>query len=269
MVKQTKREIIILLFCVVFVLLNIGAIGSSGRRRAKEMVCLSNLRQWGFMFEIYCGDNDGYFFTGEVNGTRAGVGSGEFWRATMRPYIKAHSEKILLCPQAVKPPSQGGIPQGNWSVAAWRASDDTGSYGLNGWVLNIKASSQPGNRTNGWGRTPVEWHWGTSELQNANNVPVFTGSWWVDSWPRETDLPPTEDGPAGFPITNEMNRDCVDRHNGAVNMLFMDWSARKTGLKELWTLKWHREFIKNGPWTVAGGVLSGDWPEWMRNFKDY
>jgi hypothetical protein len=49
----------------------------------------------------------------------------------------------------------------------------------------------------------------------------------------------------------------------------MDWSVRKVGLKELWTLKWHRNFDTSGPWTKAGGVKPDDWPKWMRNFRDY
>ena len=48
------------------------------------------------------------------------------------------------------------------------------------------------------------------------------------------------------PGTNEMNRVCVDRHNGFVNSVFADWSVRKVGLKELWTLKWHRTYNTNG-----------------------
>ncbi|MHC4682541.1 MAG: hypothetical protein ACYTEK_28125, partial [Planctomycetota bacterium] len=64
-------------------------------------------------------------------------------------------------------------------------------------------------------------------------------------------------------------RICLNRHNGFVNSIFMDWSARRVGLKELWVLKWHREYPTNGPWTIAGGVLPSDWPQWMRSFKDY
>ena len=52
-------------------------------------------------------------------------------------------------------------------------------------------------------------------------------------------------------------------------MLFMDWSVRKVGLKELWTLKWNRQFDTTGPWTKAGGVDPSSWPEWIRRFKDY
>ena len=65
------------------------------------------------------------------------------------------------------------------------------------------------------------------------------------------------------------NAACINRHNGGVNTLFMDWSVRKVGLKELWTLKWHRSYDTAGPWTLDGGVKPSDWPEWMRKFKDY
>jgi hypothetical protein len=41
------------------------------------------------------------------------------------------------------------------------------------------------------------------------------------------------------------------------------------GLKELWKLKWHRNFNTSGPWTLAGGVQSSDWPDWLMPFKDY
>ncbi len=37
----------------------------------------------------------------------------------------------------------------------------------------------------------------------------------------------------------------------------MDWSVRKVGLKELYTLKWHKSFNTRGPWTQAGGVNDG------------
>jgi prepilin-type processing-associated H-X9-DG protein len=66
-----------------------------------------------------------------------------------------------------------------------------------------------------------------------------------------------------------MNRVCVDRHDGFVNAVFCDWSVDSVGLKELWTLKWHRTYNTNGPWTKAGGVVPSDWPLWMNRYKDY
>jgi len=62
---------------------------------------------------------------------------------------------------------------------------------------------------------------------------------------------------------------CLDRHDGYVNGLFLDWSVRRMGLKELWTLKWNTRWNPAGPWTKAGGVKPEDWPRWMRRLKDY
>lgn len=237
------------------------------RRAAKTSACLMNLKQWGLIFALYCDENNGFFFSGEYNGTRSGMGSGRFWRLAMKDYSK--DKKMWLCPQAVKA-WQRGIPVGNWSNVAWELGGDVGSYGLNGWILNLPASKEPGNRTNGWGRTPADWHWHHPNHKNANNIPVFTGSWWVDSWPRENDNPPpNEAGPADTPNRDEMNRVCVDRHDGFVNAVFMDWSARKVGLKELWTLKWSKGYNVAGRWTKAGVVQTTDWPQWMRHYPDY
>ena len=67
----------------------------------------------------------------------------------------------------------------------------------------------------------------------------------------------------------EMNQFCIDRHKGTVNFAFVDWSTRRVGLKEFWTLKWHRKYPTNGPWTKLGGVQPGDWPLWLAKYKDY
>jgi prepilin-type processing-associated H-X9-DG protein len=61
----------------------------------------------------------------------------------------------------------------------------------------------------------------------------------------------------------------INRHNAYINSLFLDWSVRPVGIKELWTLKWYQEFNTAGRWTKAGGVTPDRWPAWMRGFKDY
>jgi prepilin-type N-terminal cleavage/methylation domain-containing protein len=256
------------------------------KKQARATACLSQLKQWGLAFSLYCQDNDGYFFTGEVRGTRGtvmatidgetrlrNVGSGGFWRITMAPYSR--DKKMWLCPQAVKPPPRGGIPIGGWSYTAWETDGDTGSYGLNGWILNLRASRLPADRTDGWDRPDLDTdgrprHWGMPPSQYGNDVPVFAGGWWVDFWPLDTDQPPsTSDGPRDVVGVNEMIRVCVDRHDGFLGTLFADWSVRKIGLKELWTLKWHKTYNTRGVWTTAGGAAQSDWPEWMRHYKDF
>jgi len=96
------------------------------------------------------------------------------------------------------------------------------------------------------------------------------GTWRSDGQPYPVDDPPPYDGaPRTSMADDEIRIFCINRHEGAMNMLFMDWTVRRVGLKELWTLKWHRNCDVNGPWTRAGSVLPSDWPEWMRSFKDY
>jgi hypothetical protein len=61
----------------------------------------------------------------------------------------------------------------------------------------------------------------------------------------------------------------MNRHEGFAGCLFLDYSVRKVGLKELWTLKWHKSYNQAGPYTRAGGVQPSDWPEWLRPFREY
>ncbi len=91
---------------------------------------------------------------------------------------------------------------------------------------------------------------------------------------RSPGSPPEYDGHlTGSGLAGDITYFCINRHNAAINGLFMDFSVRKIGLKELWTLRWRlpddARMIAFNPWTRAGGVLPEDWPPWMRNFKDY
>jgi prepilin-type N-terminal cleavage/methylation domain-containing protein len=236
------------------------------KRQARTSACLANLKQWGLLFAMYCEENDSKFFNGE------GGGNGYWWMDAMRPYYK--DDKIRLCPQATTWYAGAG-KIGVWGNWAWRSgnkysTDDIGSYGPNAWVCNPK----PGT-TGMWGRNPpnykIEYYWRTCNVQNANSVPVFCGSWWVDFWPLSIDEPPKL--PDGVPIPdrpgiNEMERCCVDRHDGFLAGVFMDWSVRKIGVKELWTLKWHRQYNTADLWTKAGRA-NPPWPQWMKHYKDY
>jgi prepilin-type processing-associated H-X9-DG protein len=135
---------------------------------------------------------------------------------------------------------------------------DYGSYGMNGWIFN-----PPGG---GW--VPDGNFWRTPNVTGGDNIPLFMDCQWLDGWPYHTDSPPEFDGQR-WSTTRQMNRFCINRHSGYVNSAFLDFSARRVGLKELWTLKWHRQYDTDGPWTICGGVQPEDWPDWMRDFEDY
>jgi prepilin-type processing-associated H-X9-DG protein len=257
-----KPDPVVLGFCVVVLVSCLGAVGEQGRRRAKEMVCLANLQQWGSMFESYTKDHDGNFNPGWA------VGETELWMNALRPYY-GDRWPLLLCPTATKlddfyAPSTFAAWMRDVGVPGEGEHRYVSSYGINSWTNAM---------TRSLGSRMEEWFWKTPEgVARPDRVPVFADAIWHDAWPLATDAPlvfPVDLGGSNTGVVGEMGHFCIDRHSGGVNMLFMDWSARKVGLKELWALEWHRSYDIAGPWTTAGGVLASDWPEWMRGFKDY
>jgi prepilin-type processing-associated H-X9-DG protein len=135
------------------------------------------------------------------------------------------------------------------------------SYGINGWTLSGHPQSIPLGKA----------VWVSCLVKGAESVPVYSDCMLYISFPQETDIPaPIEDAPPKFFLTTGGMPLCsMDRHRGGTNSLFMDWSVRKVGVKELWTLKWSPSHDTAGPWTKHGGVRPESWPEWMRKFKDY
>jgi len=158
--------------------------------------------------------------------------------------------------------------------AAWGPNSafkmTTGSYGVNGWVCNPAMATGDLYPSRG---EPVNWLWRTINVGKGltARIPLFSGCCTIDGKPLAADAPPesitdiADWGSGG----SEIKRFCLARHEGAVNVTFLDFSLRKIGVKELWTLKWHRQFDTAGPWTKAGGAPLENWPQWMRGFRDY
>jgi hypothetical protein len=249
-----KKDVVVVLGCAVFVLASLGAIGSTGRRRAKEAVCVSNLLKWGIVWKSYTDDN-GLKFPPR--------GGGDPWEETMggwpgavEPYYK--NPKLLFCPEATKAWDEGR----HYPYAAWFDYDDgrrvVASYCVNFWVWTPPCGSDPK-------------FWGTPYVRDAAYVPLLLDGNWKDAQPYETDEPPPSrewiQMNGWEPNANEMKRVCHFRHEAGVNSVFLDFSARKIGLKQLWRTRWHRQWDMQAPLpnpTWPGGK----WPEWMQNFED-
>jgi hypothetical protein len=278
----TKKDLIVVLACIVFLIANLAAVGPRGRQRAKEAVCLSNLRKWGFIFQQFAADNDAFFMQGWTPFTSPPELHKHYWMEALRPYY-GNMHTLRCCPEAtvagsevgqgpfggVQPdatfygwgvfPGVCGQPSTSW---LWVVACDYGSYGINGYVQNPPLSTGIFQ-----GHEP-EWNWRTANVPGADNIPLFLGAQWTDGWPHYRNDPPAFQGER-WDSVDQMKRFCLNRHNGFVNSAFLDFSARKVGLKELWKLKWHRMFEVDGPWTIAGGVVPQDWPVWMQDFQDY
>ena len=231
------------------------------KRQGQAVACQSNLHQWGVIWAMYTQDHDGYFPKAVLT-----------WRDLVEHYHQDDDQEITLCPTATKLYTDGAVPPfGAWEQNWGQAERDlnnrpyASSYGINQWVYD--ADAIVGGRI-------MDRIWRTASVRNAYEVPCFGDCAITGATPNDDDEPPTRPddvayvwGQGGGP--NEIRRFCMDRHSGFMNMLYLDWSVRKTGLKEIWTLKWHRQWNKANRFTTLGGVRPDDWPEWMRGFKDY
>jgi prepilin-type N-terminal cleavage/methylation domain-containing protein len=232
---------------------------SRAREQAKDVLCQSNLHEWGVVVTMYTGDYEGY-----LPGFDAGAPE-HWWPVALFPYYR--EQDLCLCPAATKLWSDGGhqdSPYSAWGIYkagayflhdAWVDGYDGlyGSYGMNEYVGNIPGADE---------------NWKRMDVKGGGNVPMLLDCNFMGGFPDHMDEPPVYNGE--WNITDQqMTRYCLDRHNMAINGVFLDLSVRRIHLKGLWTLKWHRNFAPNGPWTVAGEVLPEDWPEWMRTARDF
>jgi prepilin-type processing-associated H-X9-DG protein len=185
-------------------------------------------------------------------------------------------DDLKLCPEVKKSTIAQGLDASSWwgsTFTPWeipaydaggiREAGTYGSYGINGYCYDTKVTLM--------GFATPEMHWKTPDVKEAACIPLFMDAMFWTGWPKSTNPPHPLPIMVGTHIPDEdgMQRYCIDRHSGKINAVFFDFSVRPVGLKELWKLKWHRNFNTEGPWTKAGGVLQQDWPYWMRDFKEF
>ncbi len=224
------------------------------KKQAKSVGCQTNLRQWALIFSIYMDENDGHFAYGDSSGR---------WRWVIQSHHRDRKLSVC-CPEASNPNKHTGT-FGTWGEESldsdYVVQEDYGSYGINRWVYNRKNDQSH------------EGYWKTRNVAGTNQIPLFLDCSWYGAGPLHYDIPPEYDGhtqsSTGHWRGDNMRRICLNRHNAATNSAFLDFSIRRIGLKELWTLKWNRNYETVNSWTKAGGAQPSDWPEWMRSFQDY
>jgi prepilin-type N-terminal cleavage/methylation domain-containing protein len=256
------------------------------RRQARTVACQSNLRQWAMTLAAYTQDYEGRLPSGTIShvglwllrGTFIGAMDPNTNHAALHGF---HTSGMALCPMASRPrppdPNRGGFvigaisPTGSWrmtgevggATAAWQIFTPEprflGSYGYN------TALFQSFRIDPLWGPHGVP-DLNTFTLRGHPSIPVLLdgANPWPDLWKGDSTRP--SNWPAGGAGLGSF---VTSRHGRQTNAIFLDWSVRSVGLKEIWTLKWASDFNRAGPWTKAGGVQPEDWPKWMHDCKDY
>ena len=268
--RQAGFTLIELLVVIAVIALLIGILLPAlqkARRQGRAVMCRAHLKQWGTVLALYAEEYEGRIPRGSMAAMWLFRGS---WLPDGDPnrppvYHNLNTRGIACCPMAVRPrPGRAGsrVSSKLWQIRyspgstfeAWEVASPPprfrGSYGFNDSVAFFTRARD------------VE----TYSVKGLANIPVILDSATPRIEHHHSDAPPRPGTPF---YSNGAHFFCINRHNEHINGLFMDWSVRRIGLKELWTLKWYEDYNTAGPWTKAGGVLPEDWPHWMRQFKDY
>jgi prepilin-type N-terminal cleavage/methylation domain-containing protein/prepilin-type processing-associated H-X9-DG protein len=211
------------------------------KKQARVAACQSNLHQWASSMMMYATEHEG-----KVWAIRRGIGE---WMEVLRPYY-ADVDKIRCCPAATRPCQDTDAVEARGSVdTMWGRKGEQmefggrergywGSYGHSRWVRQRRSSAETRQ-------------WESFSVKGAHNVPVFADSAFTHALPLHTNPIP----PKPLIFFSDIPRDaggcqiwrfCIDRHSGAINSCFLDGSVRKIPLYNLWDLKWHREWIRQG-----------------------
>lgn len=239
---------------------------------ARNVMCRSNLRQWGLIWRMYTNNYDSKFPKAKLKGTGWHRGA---WIVPLRNEWQSRG-KILLCPSASKidkdASSAGGL---NF---AYRMGDSSSleseeeildkdaeycSYGMNIWALDADGTGSVQGR-------PEADHWTRMGMGNSNTVPLFLDSVWRGGGPQYGggDAEPALENGVYRGAGYEMSHFTMDRHSGGVNSLFMDLTVNHVPVKQLWRFKWHRSFNTQGYEANNGDWSDPKW-EWIKQYKEY
>jgi prepilin-type N-terminal cleavage/methylation domain-containing protein len=231
---------------------------SRAKSKAKDINCLSNLKQLGTAHAMYTSD---YARSFEYS-----IDPSNLWMGLLISY-DANVNAVRVCPLASKTTTRTlpGAPYlygsadmaWSWSVGGVNYSYQ-GSYAFNGWLYTGAYSVQDitGLSTAQLG----SWQYTSdTSIPSPSTTPLMADAMWVDGWPLENQGP-SKDLYNGNP-NKDMGRFTLARHGvqsptsapqnitstsglvGSANVILYDGHAAAYKLQNFWTLDWHANWI--------------------------
>ena len=219
---------------------------SRAKEQARQLKCLSNLKQIGLSNWMYFSDEN------------KPVNYDAWPDLWMRRLLEKYSaiEQVRTCPSAPERSAQqlrvDSSPEG-WVNRSWLVSDGTrayqGGYALNGYLYTLSPYGDPTNffRAEADVSVPVK-------------TPFFADAIWVDAWPTPADRPARNLSNGDQFTGGGLSRIAIPRHAaslsaasknfdpknllpGAVNVAFADNHVETVRLERLWDLNWHKNWV--------------------------
>jgi prepilin-type N-terminal cleavage/methylation domain-containing protein/prepilin-type processing-associated H-X9-DG protein len=238
-------SLIELLIVIAIIALLVGIllpVVSRVRESGRSTVCLANLQQWGYVYQMYLSANRGKSL---MEGPYSDYGN---WWNELAPYAKSNTPG-MLCPSASDPKSwqlpgvdregESGIRGSASHAWYWQDALGTqlGSYGFNWSLYDISASRH-------LPPSPLQIHFPAKE---AARVPVFADciypaialEWLGDKAPADLENPDHVGGVSDC---------CMDRHRMSVNVVFLDGHGEHVSLPALFGFRWNDGYV---PHTVV------------------
>ena len=250
---------------------------AKAKDRAKAAQCISNLHQWGLQWTIYVGDNQDSFPTGaNPDGSRDYNARSAWVNALL--LNASQRRQILTCPAATSTNYPDGLPsnyggmnlayllpiQGSQGGATSSLADqyenaEPCSYGANLWMYNTSVDIQGRAAQNHWGKM--------SAAMLPNQTPLMLDSMWRGGGPYyeggvstygASQQPGVDSGVDG----HEMEHFTVPRHGSGkrTQIVYFDGSANAINVRDLWGLKWHRNWNQN-----LINIYMPLLPKWVQN----
>ncbi len=225
------------------------------------------------VYDPYPNGNPNYVSPAGVRPTATDLAnsSGIPWLDALAPYIAGNSTgqaaaMYNFCPEA--PLAAGNYVSANYMGTAnapyHQLANGTntvgfaGSYGMNlsatsgnpYWSYLVAGTGDPANPFN-LPATVTRYFWTRLSDSPNDNVPVVFDCVWCDVVGSTLYTPLTAAATAVIPApssfitgsTNDIQRACLNRHRGSVNVAFKDGSATNVRLKALWDLRWNRSSV--------------------------
>jgi prepilin-type N-terminal cleavage/methylation domain-containing protein len=229
------------------------------KSKAKTIACLNNTKQLLLGGKMFLDSRNGLGF--EYYGPN-GTGQGDrgLWIAAVTQQ-NANAHKVRLCSNT---PDQ--VVTGNFQLGGhdkpwgWQLKNSvygltapymlTGGYALNGWMYHDQDAGRP------------DYSFGKeSAVQNPSTTPLFMDGMWVGTYPLATDAAARNLQEGGvnsvYGGNQQISRITINRHgdtktptratredldDAAINVAFIDGSAKKATLRDLYDFTWHKNY---------------------------